>query len=262
MTPERKAEIRDLAEAPVTPQSTAFLEFNYERIATALSELLDSLDNAEDKLEFIRDEISPLSARPCPACVYDDGEFIRRCKLHEQLDEAARTVEFLEAAQQVSPADLIDAVDENNRLTKAFSDALNKLPAGLTLKLSGCEWCEEMWPHLDGQPREETLRWARKHAFTCENHPLRIERDALRAEVTRLRELNGDWAETAAANLAESDVLRAKLAKLSRVLRAVEAWRDTKWDDTLSSELLVDELNAAIDAALESSAEDAGALAW
>lgn len=38
---------------------------------------------AEGALVFLRDEWSPVGAQMCPACVYDDGRFIRRCKVHE-----------------------------------------------------------------------------------------------------------------------------------------------------------------------------------
>jgi hypothetical protein len=50
------------------------------------SRLLDELTRLRDDLDFMRNEWTPLSARPCALCVYDNGVFIRSCKLHESDD--------------------------------------------------------------------------------------------------------------------------------------------------------------------------------
>jgi hypothetical protein len=50
------------------------------------SRLLDELTRLHDDLDFMRNEWTPLSARPCALCVYDNGVFMRSCKMHESDD--------------------------------------------------------------------------------------------------------------------------------------------------------------------------------
>lgn len=112
-------------------------------------------------------------------------------------------VDFLEKACEVKPADLIAVADENKRVTdendrmrKAFKDLLVHLQAGTAFSMSACEWCGDTWPKCDEQPREVTEQAAREHLYACAKHPLRIECEALRAEVRRLQQAlvdQGTW---------------------------------------------------------------------
>lgn len=50
---------------------------------------------ALESLDFIRNRWSRWGARPCPACVYVDGKFIRSCKIHEHVDELQKEIDVL-----------------------------------------------------------------------------------------------------------------------------------------------------------------------
>ncbi|MCH7604968.1 hypothetical protein IID24_03200 [Patescibacteria group bacterium] len=51
--------------------------------------------NVSEPILFLRNEYSELGARGCPACHYDDGKFIKRCKLHEIIDAKDAEIEQL-----------------------------------------------------------------------------------------------------------------------------------------------------------------------
>ena len=96
-------------------------------------------------------------------------------------------VERLTKLVQVSPDDINAVVDENDRMQRAFSEAVAKLKAGGSVRVSSCEWCGESWPKLDGCTAEEVEANARRHVYACKKHPMKAERDAALAEVARLR---------------------------------------------------------------------------
>lgn len=52
---------------------------DHDKIASELAAL-------RERFEYMRNEYSSFAARPCALCVYEAGRFIRRCKLHEEID--------------------------------------------------------------------------------------------------------------------------------------------------------------------------------
>jgi len=59
-------------------------------IFETLIALIVARDAAREAITFLRDDWHPYSSRACPACLYENGKFIRRCKVHEALDTAIR----------------------------------------------------------------------------------------------------------------------------------------------------------------------------
>jgi len=43
--------------------------------------------SAESDILFLRDKYFRFGGKACPACLYENGKFIRLCKLHEELRE-------------------------------------------------------------------------------------------------------------------------------------------------------------------------------
>lgn len=129
-------------------------------------------------------------------------------------DALRAEVERLEVLVQVHPDDIKSVVDENDRMHAAFDQAMAALRTpGAKVSSAFCTWCGQHWPRLDGESYEEARRHTMEHAESCPANDIRIERDALRAEVSRLTEelghataADGDWrtrALTAEARLAE-----------------------------------------------------------
>ncbi len=117
---------------------------------------------------------------------------IARLEYDAEIARLRELVDFLEKAQQVTPADIVRVAalaDENDRMRAAFRDVLAHLKAGTAFHMSACEWCGEAWPKCDDQPREVTEQVAREHLYACAKHPLRIECEHLRAEVRRLQQI-------------------------------------------------------------------------
>ena len=61
-------------------------EADYQALRAALAAMTAERDRLEGDLNFLRYEWSPVGAKACPACLYDHGTFIRRCRLHAELD--------------------------------------------------------------------------------------------------------------------------------------------------------------------------------
>ena len=115
----------------------------------------------------------------------DDAEFVAAAR--SAVPALLAEVERLANLVQVSSDDINAVVDENDRMQRAFSEAVAKLKAGGSVRFSSCEWCGESWPKLDGCTAEEVEANARRHVYACKKHPMKAERDAARAEVARLR---------------------------------------------------------------------------
>jgi hypothetical protein len=47
-------------------------------------------DAAQETIRYMRDDWHPFSAQGCRLCVYENGVFMRMCKIHEHLDWLAR----------------------------------------------------------------------------------------------------------------------------------------------------------------------------
>src|SRR5690348_9171965 len=58
----------------------------------------------------------------------------------DQLAAATEEIERLTKLVQVSPDDIAAVVGENDRMQRAFSEAMVKLKAGMSVRFSSCEW--------------------------------------------------------------------------------------------------------------------------
>jgi hypothetical protein len=77
------------AEARATEAEEILVQIRLKCDGKSVGKIIEERDALADQLAFIRDEWSPSGARACPACVYDNGKFIRRCKIHEEYDRLA-----------------------------------------------------------------------------------------------------------------------------------------------------------------------------
>ncbi len=125
----------------------------------------------------------------CDLTLCDDERLRARALLqvHAEL-ETLRT--YVAACKEVATAkDVLWFQQENERMRAAFAKMVKRIENGesFSVRLSGCEWCGAMWPKLDEDSFDHVKERARRHAYTCPDHPLRIERDALAAERDDLR---------------------------------------------------------------------------
>lgn len=121
---------------------------------------------------------------PTPSADYIDG-------CNDAIDIYARPLaDQLEAARAIiaglSQQDIQALVDENDRLRKAFDEMIVKLQSGSPIHSASCCWCNQRWPHLDGDSFETIRRYTVDHAETCPAHSIRIERDAARVRIAEL----------------------------------------------------------------------------
>lgn len=146
-----------------------------------------------------------------------DREFQRspRRTIAELARENAQLREYIDASKEVAEARAAQALQAAlDDLRARCSDALKRLQIDSTLNASACPFCDETWP-TEGCDRARVLTLAAEHDQRCEKNPIRIERDAARAEVTALRralihvadlqlrrrrDLNEVWANHEAAN--------------------------------------------------------------
>lgn len=92
-----------------------------------------------------------------------------------------------ERDDEIDPDDMRSIVEENERMRKAFDEALQKLTAGQPIHSGVCTWCGQHWPHLDGESYETFRTYTREHAEVCPANDLRIERDRLRAQLEEIQ---------------------------------------------------------------------------
>lgn len=52
----------------------------------SLDELRARIKELEETIEFARN-YSGFEARACPLCTYENGKFIKRCRMHEDMDK-------------------------------------------------------------------------------------------------------------------------------------------------------------------------------
>ncbi|MEO7895882.1 MAG: hypothetical protein ABIR65_01165 [Pseudolysinimonas sp.] len=98
-----------VVDAPVTANA-AFITTS----RTAVPALIAEIERLRADIAFLRDEWSPFSSRPCPACVFVDGKLERHCRVH--------------AADTASSAALVEARADVERMTFQ-RDALHALLA-------------------------------------------------------------------------------------------------------------------------------------
>lgn len=76
----------NVAIATNDPDWWHLLRMEAERVRDELHLLRSEMKDTQDAIEFLRDGWSEFGARPCPACLYVDGKFIRSCKLHQEIE--------------------------------------------------------------------------------------------------------------------------------------------------------------------------------
>lgn len=82
----------------IYPQEVFDLVLKFKKEAKIiLVSLLDAKDQTIEELKesilYLRNGYSEYDARGCPACEYENGTFIKQCKLHEQIEELRKEVE-------------------------------------------------------------------------------------------------------------------------------------------------------------------------
>src|SRR5690606_34935556 len=112
-----------------------------------------------------------------------------QARVEELERENANLREFIAASEECAKAiEISDLHEDNERYRAAFKQIVDRVQSGdHTVRNAFCSWCQEAWPQLDGDTAEAAKEYARRHAFVCKSRPLRIERDAARAEVEKMR---------------------------------------------------------------------------
>lgn len=121
----------------------------------------------------------------CSSCADCD------CSLrHAERDRYTRSADQIEVACEIidglTPQRIQALADENDRLRKAFDETIKSLQAGGSAHSGFCCWCQQHWPHLDGESMETFRKYTMAHAEVCPANDVRIARDAALAEVSRL----------------------------------------------------------------------------
>ncbi len=159
------------------------------------------------------------------ATVSNKRRAYQRADVSDERDAAVRerdcVQQVLAAMKDVTPEDVVAAVAENDRLTRVMSEAINKWQADAkaVVKMSGCEWCDEMWFKLDGSTKDEIRDVALGHVEKCKANPVRIERD-------RLRKANAAMAARLELVRDNHDNLLARCAKDER--ERIAAWLERR----------------------------------
>lgn len=121
------------------------------------------------------------NADPCSACLTE---------LASARQEVANLREYIAASEEVARAeDALWYADEYERLRAMFEKMVKQLDAEgeVRFNATGCEWCGAVLPKPDGEGLARTHQRVRRHIYSCESHPLKIERDALRSELASLK---------------------------------------------------------------------------
>lgn len=193
---------------------------------TALTALVDVLAAADKRHAADQEEIERLRR---------DHDSYASSDFERQLDEArtenANLRELIAASKECAEAcDLLAVHEDNERYRTAFKQITERIQSGdHTVRSAFCSWCRESWPHLDGETAKEAQQYAREHAFKCKSHPLRIERDAVRARLDQLQPLlsvldDWDWggiADDWPAIDDYDDAIHALLKAMAEVERSV-----------------------------------------
>lgn len=91
----------------------------FTRWGIALRQEADALkaerNDLADRLAFARDSYSHVGARGCPICVYENGVFIRLCKIHE---ECKAEYDWLAADHAVVQQRVMDLERDNEQLCR------------------------------------------------------------------------------------------------------------------------------------------------
>ena len=74
-----------------------------DALRTALAEMTAERDRWDGYIEFLRYEWSSFGAKACPACIYENGTFVRRCRPHAEMDDQTTALaEIAGALEQIA----------------------------------------------------------------------------------------------------------------------------------------------------------------
>lgn len=101
--------------------------------------------------------------------------------------ENAQLREYIAASKECAEARAAAEYERlYNDLRARCTKALDDITEGAVINIGSCPFCGESWPTVD-LDREQRAAIAAEHDGWCEKNPIRLERDAARAEVTALR---------------------------------------------------------------------------
>lgn len=105
----------------------------------------------EERIRFMRDDYSRYGARGCQICLYENGKFIRLCKLHQEIDRLNSRIKQLEGHMDC----ITSQVATGECPHEGEAERLRKLIVGL-------DWRSEEIPELKSRIREleEAVEWA------------------------------------------------------------------------------------------------------
>lgn len=101
-------------------------------------------------------------------------------------DENRRLREYIDACKDCQAAEqLIELEDIYNELRSRCSEFMERLKAGMQVRVGSCPWCGDVWPNPENDlARVRAIAMA--HDTECKENPIRLERDKLREQVREL----------------------------------------------------------------------------
>ena len=82
-------EAKEIFELFVTPDEVRMAlqnPYKNKELMDKMNRVIAILDEKDEPILFLRDEYSEVGGRGCPACHYEDGKFIKLCRLHAEID--------------------------------------------------------------------------------------------------------------------------------------------------------------------------------
>ncbi len=105
-----------------------------------------------------------------------------------QADELAKLKETIAASKEVHEAITIaEIATENERIRETVTQLVGKLEQGAKISAGFCSWCQERWLHPDDATVDDVRELSRVHAYRCKQSPLKLENDALRDELAKVK---------------------------------------------------------------------------
>ncbi len=80
----------------------------------------EALDKYKADILFLRNDYSRFGARPCPACEYQNGKFIKLCKLHEEIEALKQDLMAISKFYHESETEITSLTSRLNEAKKAL----------------------------------------------------------------------------------------------------------------------------------------------